>query len=135
MTPRLVKCPYCDMKADLVSGEAIYPHRKDLRDLKFYRCEPCGAYVGCHKGTTNPLGRLADAELREAKMAAHAVFDPIWRSGLMKRTEAYQWLAGQLGIDPKDCHIGMFDVDTCCLVASICSNQSQKGVQHVTSQV
>ncbi len=130
-----VKCPYCEAKAELVHGDAIYPHRHDLRDLKFYRCEPCEAYVGCHKGTTNPLGRLADAELRKAKMAAHAVFDPIWRSGRMKRTQAYQWLAAQLGIDPKDCHIGMFDVDTCCRVASICSNQPQKGVQHVASQV
>jgi hypothetical protein len=36
--------------------------------------------VGCHKGTTKPLGRLADAELREWKKRAHAAFDPVWQA-------------------------------------------------------
>ena len=31
----------------------------------------------------------------------------------MNRRDAYAWLAGQLGMKPQDCHIGMFDVDQC----------------------
>jgi len=60
-----------------------------------------------------PLGRLANAELRAAKRAAHAAFDPIWKGGDMSRHAAYGWLAKQLGISRANCHIGMFDVDGC----------------------
>ena len=106
-------CSYCSCHSKLVSGSAIYKNRPDLDDLKFYLCKPCDAYVGVHKGTVKPLGRLANAELRKAKMAAHARFDPLWKSGTMKRKEAYKHLADLLGIHPSDCHIGMFDVDMC----------------------
>ena len=115
-----VVCPYCGQNAELVTGEVIYPHRRDLYEKKFFQCEPCDAYVGCHPGTTNPLGRLADIELRSEKMRAHAAFDPIWKSGSKKRGSAYAWLAERLGIDQKDCHIGMFDVQMCQRVVEVC---------------
>lgn len=113
-------CPYCGKAASLVGGINIYPHRPDLAEKKFYQCAPCDAYVGCHPGTTNPLGRLADAELRKAKMAAHAAFDPLWKEGNKKRGSAYAWLCDQLGIEKKDCHIGMFDVEMCRRVVEVC---------------
>jgi hypothetical protein len=114
-----ISCPYCGALAILVGGDVIYPHRPDLASKKFWQCAPCGAYVGCHEaghgqgdGTT-PLGRLANAELRKAKSAAHAAFDPLWKSRRMTRKEAYAWLASALKIDPDDAHIGMFDVGQC----------------------
>ena len=39
----------------------------------------CYAYVGCYSGTTNALGRLADADLRKAKMRAHHYLNQLWR--------------------------------------------------------
>lgn len=36
------------------------------------------------------------------------------------RALAYRWLAGQLGIDAKDCHVGIFDDDTCRRAIAIC---------------
>ena len=108
----------------MVGGLAIYPHRHDLREKKFYQCAPCDAYVGCHPGTTNPLGRLANAELRAAKMAAHAAFDPLWKSGAKKRGSAYAWLADALRIDKKQCHIGMFDVADCRRVVEVCKGHN-----------
>lgn len=114
-------CSYCNNEAELVSGDTIYPHRPDLHHLRFWQCAPCDAYVGCHKGTERPLGRLANTELRQAKMAAHAVFDPLWKSGPMTRNTAYQWLSDQLGIPRADCHIGMFDLDRCRLVVALCN--------------
>lgn len=126
-------CPYCNQPAALVTGEKVQPNRPDLHSLYFWQCEPCGAHVGCHrkdvymhiKGVrvvsdgTLPLGRLADAQLRRAKSAAHDAFDWIWRTGRMKRRAAYAWLAQQLGIDPDDCHIGEFDIATCRRVVDI----------------
>lgn len=106
-------CPYCNKISKLVTGKEIYPHRKDLFSLNFYSCSSCDAYVGTHKGTTKPLGRLANKELRKAKSAAHRAFDPLWKFGGMKRKEAYKWLAEVLNIKSADCHIGMFDVEMC----------------------
>lgn len=127
----MVVCDYCNNEARLVGGDVIYPHRPDLHGLRFWHCGPCGAYVGCHKGTTRPLGRLANAELRQAKQDAHAAFDPKWkfhtfRDGYqtMTRTMAYKWLAEQLGIPIEQCHIGMFDVETCGRVVEVCTNRT-----------
>ena len=127
---RAVKCPYCDGDAVLVTGEVIYPHRHDLNNLFFWSCDPCNAYVGCHKkgapiGNTRsdgtvPLGRLANASLRKAKSLAHAAFDPLWKSKNISRRSAYQWLANELAIDINDCHIGMFDLEMCNRVVEVC---------------
>lgn len=106
-------CPYCDRDALQVGGETIYPQRRDLWAKVFWLCQVCRAYVGCHPASARPLGRLANAELRKAKMAAHAAFDPAWRTGKMKRRTAYRRLSESLGIDENECHIGMFDVDMC----------------------
>lgn len=119
-------CPYCHSLAALVTGADIYPHRPDLQNLRFWRCAPCGAYVGCHKAGngfgdgTRPLGRLANAELRSAKQAAHAAFDPLWKSGRMGRRAAYAWLAKQLGVPIDRMHIGEMDVADCKRVVDAC---------------
>lgn len=115
-----IHCDYCGEKATLVVGKAIYPHRPDLYGLNFYQCRPCDAYVGCHKGTTDPLGRLANAELRAAKSRAHLAFDPLWKNKFFRsRTRAYNWLAAQLKIEKSECHIGMFDAAMCRRVVAL----------------
>lgn len=126
-------CPYCNDAAQLVSGNAIYPHRPDLYHLRFWQCASCEAYVGCHRGTERPLGRLANAELRLAKQQAHAAFDPLWKFHTwgdgyqtMTRNAAYGWLADQLGIARAGCHIGMFDVEQCQRVVEVCSEKEKR---------
>ncbi len=90
----MLACNYCGRTAELVDGSAIYPRRPALAHKRFYRCLPCDAYVGCHDGTENPLGRLANAELRREKMRVHAAFDPLWKDyGRRVRRRAYRWLA------------------------------------------
>lgn len=115
-------CPYCNKPSVKVTGKVIYPFRKDLFSKKFYHCSPCDAYVGCHPGTEMPLGRLANAELRQAKMRAHAAFDPYWLTQEMTRSNAYRLLANNLNIPTNECHIGMFDVETCEEVILICTS-------------
>lgn len=113
-------CPYCERTARLVNGHAIYPQAGPWLGRKpFWLCSGCNAYVGCHPGTTRPLGRLANAELRRWKIEAHKAFDPLWKSGGMTRREAYHWLAGQLDIPGRQCHIGMFDEATCRRVVEL----------------
>lgn len=112
------KCIECGNLASLTDGSAIYPHRRDLYAKRFWLCE-CGAYCGCHGMTTQPLGYPCGPETRKARSAAHAAFDPIWKTGIMRRNSAYKALADALGIDRKDCHIGMMDADTARKVPAI----------------
>jgi hypothetical protein len=131
-------CPYCGQAARLVTGATIYHGRIDLSQLKFWQCRPCDAYVGCHKkgngpagvisDGTLPLGRLANGPLRMWKQNAHMAFDPFWKnSGRGRRAVMYAKLAEKLGIEAKDCHIGMFDVETCKRVVQICAEWRAKG--------
>lgn len=121
-------CDYCGQPASLVSGDVIYPHRRDLAHKQFWHCADCRAWVGCHQGTTNSLGRLANAELRKAKGEAHSFFDPLWRQKIKRqgvkkreaRSKAYAWLSEQMGIPPEQTHIGMFDVEQCRRVVELC---------------
>lgn len=135
-----IMCPYCQQPAQLATGAEIYRHRPDLAKLCFWACFPCGAYVGCHKlgawiwkagkkvvsDGTIPLGRLANAELRQAKQAAHAAFDPTWKDRGQPRRTAYAWLAHKLGIPVDDCHIGEFDVERCRRVVAIVKEEDER---------
>jgi len=119
-----VDCPYCHGQAELVDSEVIYGRSYGMA----YLCRPCKAWVGCHAGTVKPLGRLANAELRAAKMAAHSAFDPLWQAKVKQgwskkkaRGAGYNWLIEQLGIPREECHIGMMDAETCRKVVDVCS--------------
>jgi hypothetical protein len=114
-----VICPYCGRQAKFVDSKVIYGRSYGM----IYLCKDCDAYVGVHKGTDKPLGRLADKELRYWKMAAHDAFDPLWKSKSMKRNQAYKWLAGCMGLRPEETHIGMFDVSQCKKVIKICNDE------------
>lgn len=104
-------CPYCGGKPQLVDSAVVYGRSYGL----MWRCEPCDAYVGVHRGSTTPLGRLADAENRRWKKAAHAAFDRLWKGegAVMTRSDAYAWLSAVLGTPLQHTHIGMFDWRTC----------------------
>lgn len=98
----LIYCCGCgtDVGARLTDGREIYPHRPDLQDVPFWRCDMCGNFVGCHHKTrkrTEPLGCIPTAEVREARKRLHALIDPIWKSGKMSRTGLYAALSHKLG--------------------------------------
>lgn len=121
-------CPYCGKPTEFVDSSVIYGRSYGM----IYLCRDCRAYVGVHKGTDQALGRLANAELREAKKEAHFYFNQIAKTDLINkiwekyipnisnRNKAYLWLSIQLGIPHKICHIGMFDVENCKRVVELC---------------
>jgi hypothetical protein len=106
-------CPFCKKPGELFTGEKFYPHRKDLHDLRIWACERCDTRVGCFDGTDIPKGSMASHELRKARMEAHRAFDPIWKEGLISRTEAYALLAQRLGMRVEDCHFGQMGPKAC----------------------
>jgi hypothetical protein len=117
-------CIECGKEGQLVTGREIYPHRPDLYSKRFYLCE-CGAYCGCHPNSVVPLGFPCGPATRRARNAAHAAFDPIWRSKQMTRASAYKWLADVLSIDPAVCHIGM--MNEAQALATVAAVQAREG--------
>lgn len=127
-----VICPYCNEQATLASSVKIYGRDYGM----MYICKnypACDSYVGVHTHNNEPLGRLANRELREWKIKAHAAFDPLWQKKLAKRRKekphykkswarnsGYQWLASVLGLEKDDCHIAMFDIEQCKRVIEVC---------------
>jgi hypothetical protein len=92
-----------------------------LAQVLHWVCPNCKARVGCHPGTTNPLGSPANAELRRARMMLHNQrLDPLWKNAPLqygnhgrRRALAYKFLAHRMGIRGDDCHTGMFSLEQC----------------------
>jgi hypothetical protein len=71
-------CEYCGAPAVLVRlCDVSYPYRDDHGPL--WLCEPCQAWIGIYSRSKRhvPLGRLANAELREWKTKLHAALEPM----------------------------------------------------------
>lgn len=128
-----MKCPYCGAEVVLKDANFIYHSKKSREWGSFWVCSNfpiCNSYVGCHKGTTLPLGRLANERLRTLKREAHKHFDPIWKSGLMNRKDAYKWLSSMLNVPMEECHIGMFDIKMCQKVIHLCKKQNNNVINY-----
>src|SRR4051812_45712379 len=104
-----MECPYCKKEVPWISNEEVYGKRYGKSYMCYY-CRDCDAYVGCHENTRRALGTMANKELREWRMKAHAAIDPLWRGGRMKRGTLYARLNDFLG---KETHVGEATVDDC----------------------
>lgn len=101
---RRIYCVGCEefVNATLTDGKEIYPHRKDLAKLPFWKCRTCGNYVGCHHKTRNrtrPLGVIPTPELRTARQELHNILDAIWQFGEFSRSDVYGILSQKLGYE------------------------------------
>lgn len=66
--------------------------------------------------------------LSAARCRAHNVFDPIWQSGEMTRSEAYRWLAERMGLSRSKCHMERMDEAQCDRVVDICLRRDFEGL-------
>jgi ssDNA-binding Zn-finger/Zn-ribbon topoisomerase 1 len=88
---------------------------RESRWGKFWGCDrwpECDGTVGCHPGTSTPLGTMADKVTRSARIQAHDAFDALWEPlGKPYRKHAYRMLGEEFGIDEP--HIGEMDAEMC----------------------
>lgn len=103
MPSKLIWCCGCgkDVEARLTDGSETYPHRKDLYELPFWKCDTCKNFVGCHhktKNRTQPLGNIPTKALKNARQQIHKILDPIWQTGFMPRGGVYSLIADRMGI-------------------------------------
>ena len=122
-------CRYCGGVIRLVHAEQIYgeksARRLGLLGEYIYQCQNCNARVGCHKGTSRPLGDVANEALRLKRIETHHVFDTFWKSQHMTRTGAYRWLSQQMKLPANLAHIGGFEMDQCQEVIYMCGGEEQ----------
>jgi hypothetical protein len=101
------RCPYCGSSITLRSAEGIY--RENSAGKKLFVCSrypECDAYVRVIPGTSTPIGSMANGDLRALRREAHRHFDMLHQTGLMSRSEAYNWLAAMLQSPMSQAHIG-----------------------------
>ncbi len=105
-------CPYCDREAPWVENKELY--RKNYgKSYMCYYCKLCDAYVGCHNNTREPLGTMANRELRALRIQAHHYLDMHWNFGSdrrNRRTKVYSEMASYFGFDV---HVGSADIELC----------------------
>jgi len=111
--PAAPTCPYC-------KSEALLRDRSEMANSPFasgkvYACArypACDAYVGAEAHSLEPLGTLANRELRSLRQSVHQAFDPLWRGkSPAHRSLAYE--AASVAIGVQSFHIGMSDEATC----------------------
>jgi hypothetical protein len=119
-----LQCPYCVKATEIVDSSEIYGVGTNYG--KMYLCRYCDAYVGCHKGTTESLGRVANQKLRQVKIKAHEAFDQLWNRKKIdkatRRTFAYKWVSEKLKTPIEETHIGMFTIEQCEQVIELCKD-------------
>lgn len=114
-----VYCPYCGSTA--VLRDSSYVHGEDNFGGHLYVCAKypeCDAYVSVNESTMDPLGTLADGDLRHKRIVAHRAFDQIWRTGIMTRGEAYRWMQARLALNRSQAHISRFSGYLCDVLAA-----------------
>ena len=102
-----MRCPYCGSPVVFRSADGIYHENKE--NTMLYVCSrypECDAYVRVHKGTKNPVGSLADPNLRALRREAHRYFNRLYETDLMDKRDAYQWLADIVSAPMSEAHIG-----------------------------
>lgn len=117
MSSEVIECPDCG-SAMILRETSRFKHRNG-DNRKFYGCStfPVCRCIRPSHPNGQVFGIPGDAETKKARIAAHAIFDPIWQSGNMTRRQAYQWLADKLGV--KEIHMSELSASECKRVIQV----------------
>lgn len=115
-----IRCPYCHSNAVLRPASYVYGKGSPGMLYVCARYPECDAYVGVHKATGEPLGILANGNLRNKRIKAHRVFDLIWKKRILSRPQAYHWLQDKFGLNKRQAHIALFGEYMCDEVIREC---------------
>lgn len=115
-------CPFHHGEPRLISDHLVYGQSYGG---KMWVCEcfpSCEFRVGCHRGSDTPMGQMCDNATRQARQAAHQVFDQLWTQGWLKRNQAYDLLKRRMGSE-KNVHIAESDIGECTRIAQIATGE------------
>jgi hypothetical protein len=133
-------CDYCGAPAMLArADDDAYPYREDHGPL--WICVDCQAWIGIFSRSTRnvPLGRLADARLRESKGRLHAALEPLAQAKARRdgcsvfeaRAKGIRWVAQEIGATLQEKgSIHSFDADQCERAIAVIEKFAQKRGKH-----
>lgn len=119
-----IRCPYCKANATLRPASFVYGEAANPEHY-LYVCDhypECDSYVSAHKKSKRPMGRLANARLRQKRIQAHKAFQEVIKQSGMSKDEAYQWMKIRLGLKKKQAHIAKFGEHMCERLINICKD-------------
>ena len=119
-------CPYCGRQAVLRDARYVYGFKAVVRYVYVCAGYPeCNAYVNVHEWNMEPMGTLANGELRNKRIQTHKVFDRIWQNGIMTKGNAYEWMKIKLDLSRDQAHIANFNESMCDRFIAECTKTLQ----------
>lgn len=94
-----VICPYCNREAPWVENKEKYGKNLGTYFMCYY-CKTCDAYVGCRKNTREPLGTLANKDLRNLRKITKDFVDRLWING-GQREQVFAYMNSFFGFNIK----------------------------------
>lgn len=118
------KCRYCDHEVMFHDDSSFLYNGKNYGPV--WACSNCDAHVGCHIGSSDPYGEVADQELRNLRRLCRKFIDYLWQKKMSRdnisktkaKKLAYAWLEQQLKITP--CHAVTLEKDQCVEFLKVC---------------
>ena len=123
-----IQCPYCNSPAILRPASWVHGNSKQSKGKHLYVCRnwpSCDSYVAAHEFNLQPMGILANGNLRHKRILAHKALAKYQKITKMDRWATYLWLEGKLGYDAQSTHIGLFSEKTCDEVIALCNEATR----------
>ena len=86
----------------------------------------CDAYVTADRRTKQPLGTLANGDLRHKRILAHHALHSVQAQLGMNRDQSYCWLQTQMGLPGDQVHIAKCGDYRCEQIIRICENATAR---------
>lgn len=109
------------------------PGKRDSSDISagtyLYACRrwpACDAYVTADRRTKQPLGTLANGDLRHKRILAHHALHSVQTQLGMSRDQSYRWLQTQMGLPGDQVHIAKCGDYRCEQIIRICENATAR---------
>lgn len=101
---RPVKCLGCEkvVQGRLTNGKEVYPDKPELKRRRFYVCDTCKGFIGCHdwkKCKNVPIGSIPTKELAEKRKEVFEELKPIIDAKVLSKKRLYGELGKALGKD------------------------------------
>lgn len=95
-----IYCCSCERSVLAISiiGRQAYPKIPKIAKRIFWQCPHCKQFVGSHKRNGKPLGCIPTQKLKRMRQNVHAVLDPLYKGGMISRSQLYKMMAEHLGI-------------------------------------
>lgn len=103
--------------SDISAGTYLYVCR---------RWPACDAYVTADRRTKQPLGTLANGDLRHKRILAHHALHSVQAQLGMSRDQSYRWLQTQMGLPGDQVHIAKCGDYRCEQIIRICENATAR---------